>query len=211
MDFLETKATHVPPVFTIYGWKPPVLQRGTVPNHVRGEPQRNLQNLLKISDTSKCSWQCKQTLIRTFEIYVTPLDPLAPQFPSWVAPSTCANPGAEHAPGQDVTWYCLILNAASTTFHGSSHDTKEDTAVMMASAPQDLLVYLNSLLMTPLSSILQNYCVYLRAPLLTPMLAARVWGDTRTAKLLSAAPLSCGRPNYVPSTQPYRGLFKHFT
>ncbi|KAI4548384.1 hypothetical protein MG293_000714, partial [Ovis ammon polii] len=48
------------------------------------------------------------------------------KFPSWVVPSTCDNPEDGNAPDEDVTGYSRILNGASSTFHCSGHDTKED-------------------------------------------------------------------------------------
>ena len=70
-----------------------------------------------------------------------------------------------------------------------------------------MLVYLNSLLMTTVTGILQNWqCVYPRNPLLTIVIAAWVWGSTVVAKLLSATPLSFRRPRYMLS---FTTLWQH--
>lgn len=54
-------------------------------------------------------------------------------------------------------------------------------------------------------------CFISESPLLTRVLAAPVWGSTVTAKLLSAVPLSFGRPRYVLSFTTLRGPLEHST
>lgn len=56
---------------------------------------------------------------------------------------------------QGVSLMRPTLTTSSGTFHNSRDDIREDMALMTVSTAWYLIVYLNSLLPTPLSSILQ--------------------------------------------------------
>lgn len=104
-----------------------------------------------------------------------------------MAPSTCDNTGDDNIPahGDDVG-HNLILNAATTTFHYSGDDTKEDTAAMMASTPRDLVAELNA------------------------CLSEFPADDLLTSKLLSAGALSFGRTKYGSQSHNLSGVPLNF-
>lgn len=136
--FSLTKDTHVPPNFTIYGWRP-MHQRTATLNHLRGASLRTLKIYWGFVIPVKCYQRCKQTLIRASQIYVTLLHLLAPSvpllggylgepLPSGMVPSTCDNAGDDNAPACDITGHNFIPNAVSTTFYYNRDETKEDMA-----------------------------------------------------------------------------------